>query len=485
MRKFNNSKLIESFAVLILLGNCLNAFAVNLNWGQTHNFPPIGDIVPFHNLALSADGTKATAIWLQRSGSRDLIRTASSTINGKTSSWGPVITLGFNFSLNTPAPEISLSADGSKAIAVWEHNKGGTTTVRSAFAIIDGNVASWSAAATLSDNREVSGSAKISLSADGSKAIAVWTFYDFDSTVLQSRFATLNGNTVTWSAIDELYVSNPMNGNNTPAFAQVQLSADGSKATALWIQLLNAVQSRSAILSGDSIIWGPAEYLTAKEQLVGPPDFALSADGTKATAVWSQFVGSINLSRSRSAVISGNSATWGSVTTLPDAGQNAITPKIALSEDGTKATVVWNQFNGLNDDRILSRSALISENTASWGFPKNLSASGQNASGPQIALSENGTTASVVWTHSDINSPDDVIGNISARIDGKDATWGSVINLSAPSSLAITPLINISADGTKATAIWAHRAGSAERVQSRSAVLAQDIMPVLDLLLFQ
>ena len=484
MKNFKYSKFKKCFLILILLVHCHYAFAAKFDWGPINNLPQTGNVFPYPQLTLSADGTKATAIWQHRSGSRYQIRTASAIINGKTSNWGPVTNLEPTFGYYTEAAHIALSADGTKATAVWEFNDGITTTIRSASATINGNLASWSAARTISYNRDVSAYPKISLSADGTKAIAVWTFFDFDSTIILSRSATISGNSAIWSTIDELYVSESVNGNKSPAFAQIQLSADGTKATALWFQVVKDMQSRSATLSGNTVNWGPVKDVTAKARRIESPQLALATDGTKATVVWMQDDGFDFISRSRSAVISGNSAYWGAATKLPEAGQNAIGPKIALSEDGTKATAVWYQNNGA-DSRIVSRSALISGNSARWGSPEYLSDPGSNSYNPHIKLSANGTIASVVWTQLSSDFSNSIVRNISGIISGNIATWGSKTDLSEAGRVIYSAVIAMSADGTKATALWMHRGGSDIKVQSRSAILVVDIMPVLDLLLFQ
>ena len=167
-------------------------------------------------------------------------------------------------------------------------------------------------------------------------------------------------------------------------------------ASAVWV---GAVASPAAAV--ETATWSsPAVNLSAPGQGASNPDVALSADGTKATAVWTRFDGSNDIVQSVSATITGSTATWSTVTNLSAPGQNATGAQVALSADGTKATAIWPRSNGSN--RIVqSVSATITGSTATWSTVTDLSAPGQNASFPQVALSADGTKATAVWRRSD------------------------------------------------------------------------------------
>lgn len=143
------------------------------------------------------------------------------------------------------------------------------------------------------------------------------------------------------------------------------------------------------------------------------------------TAVWYRFDGSRNIIQSRSATISGNTTTWGAVTTdLSVSGQNAQGAKIALSSDGTRAAAVWFRggvVDGLKQI-IQSRSAVISGNIATWStVATDLSASGQDANLPQMALSSDGTRATAVWFRFDGSK--NIIQSSSAKGDGETSLF--------------------------------------------------------------
>ena len=106
---------------------------------------------------------------------------------------------------------------------------------------------------------------------------------------------------------------------------------------------------------------------------------------------------------------------WSAVTDLSAIGQSASVPQIALSSDGTRATVVWYRFNGSNWI-VQSASATISAGTASWGAVTDLSAAGRDARIPQVALSSDGTRATAIWLRS--NGTHNIVQSASVVLPG-------------------------------------------------------------------
>ena len=169
---------------------------------------------------------------------------------------------------------------------------------------------------------------------------------------------------------------------------QIALSADGSRATAVWYRSNGSnriIQTATATVSGNTATWGPVADLSATGGDAGGPQIGLSADGSRAIAVWSRHNGSKWIIQTASATVSGNTASWGTVTNLSAIGQSADTPQIGLSADGSGATAVWSRYNGSNYI-IQAASATISGNTASWGAVANLSVTGRDAYDQQIGL---------------------------------------------------------------------------------------------------
>lgn len=153
------------------------------------------------------------------------------------------------------------------------------------------------------------------------------------------------------------------------------------------------------------------------------PAFALSDDGTKAVVVWRTTDGANFKIQASSATISKGVATWGTPTDLSTDGRTANFPRVKMSSDGTRATAVWAETDSTNVTRIATSSAIIDGKTSSWGTSKYVSRSGADAqgSGTDLALSSDGTKGiiSFIWNSSGTN----LAYVSSGSINGGTATW--------------------------------------------------------------
>ena len=410
-----------------------SALALDLNWDTVTDLSACGKTAANPQIALSSNGTRATAIWYCLDGSSRIIQSRSATINGNTATWGGVTTdlsalLGAGKRASS-SPQIAISSDGARATAVWIHGTS-NSTIQSRTATISANTATWSPVTTdISASGQSAHPAKIALSSDGTRATVVWNSSIPGSDVIfsriQSRSATINGNTATWGAVTTDISASGQNAS----YPQIALSSDGTCATAVWQRWDGSnyiVQSRSTTINGNTATWEAVTTdLSASGQNAWIPEISRSSDGTMGTAVWYRFDGSRNIIQSRSATISGNTTTWGAVTTdLSVSGQNAQGAKIALSSDGTRAAAVWFRggvVDGLKQI-IQSRSAVISGNIATWStVATDLSASGQDANLPQMALSSDGTRATAVWFRFDGSK--NIIQSSSAKGDGETSLF--------------------------------------------------------------
>ncbi len=468
--EFTFGSLRPWLVILILVSH--SASALDINWDIVTNLSASGQDSDDPQFALSSDGTMAMAVWSRSNDSYDdIVQSRPATISDNTATWGSVTTDLSNSRRDAWAPQIALSSDGTMATAVWRRYFVSEDIIQSRSATISDNVATWGSVTTdLSDSGQTTDIPQIALSSDGTMATAVWKRYDGSKHIIQSRSATINGNTATWGSVTT-YLSASGQYASEP---QIALSSDGTMATAVWYRYDGStyiIQSRSATIIGNTATWGSVTNLSVNGQYASAPQIVLSSDGTMATAVWHRSNGSKHIIQSRSATISDNTATWGSVTNLSVNGQHAYSPQITLSSDGTMATAVWYRSNGSNNI-IQSRSATISDNTATWGsVTTDLSVSGENADEPQIALSSDGTMATAVWKRYD--GSNNIIQSRPATINDNNATWGSVTTeLSASGQHAHIPQIALSSDGTMATAVWNRYDGSDTIIQSRSATIS-------------
>ena len=121
------------------------------------------------------------------------------------------------------------------------------------------------------------------------------------------------------------------------------------------------------------------------------PQITTAPDGT-ATAVWYRYNGSNNIIQAATRLPDGS---FGPAVDLSATGQDAFSPQITTAPDGT-ATAGWYRYNGSHF--IIQAATRPPE--GSFGTPADLSATGQNAQGPQIAIAPDGTTTAV-WQRSD------------------------------------------------------------------------------------
>lgn len=366
----------------------------------------VGRDVQHPLMAISADGTRATALWFCNQGGNRL-QTASAILDGSTLSWGPVVDLALPYMSYNVVPgdptcdfALAISADGARATAIWATQQNGGIVVEAASALIQGNQAQWSPP-VLTGPSLLYGAAnfRLALSADGSRATALWTAVA--STSLQSASATIDGLTGSWGPVTNLALQ-----QYEVIDPDLALSADGRQAVAVWSDVApieypqtvpgnKIVQTAAAAIDGTQASWSAPRLLSGPGKDGLHPHAALSSDGSRASAIWSLYDGSLATVETTSATLQGAQATWGTVTDLAQ-GQDAYDPVLALSADGTRATAAWSSdTNPLYV--VQAASASLEGVRATWSTPQTLSAAGQSAFSPQVAVSADGSLATVMW----------------------------------------------------------------------------------------
>lgn len=362
------------------------------------------------------------------------------------------------------SPHVAVSADGKRATAVWEAEVDGRRLVQSASADIAGTRAVWGETTTISDaDGYVGNFPHVSMSADGTRATAVWSDWrDNEQFVIQSASADIAGTTATWSA--PVDVSSPGSGT-TPA--QVRVSRDGTRATAVWAWSAgqkHVIQAASATFVGDVAAWGPAVTISRRGD-AQDPQLGLSANGARATAVWEQTSAGKDSIVSASATIAGATAVWLAPARVSRPSGDTDVPRVEVSESGSRATVVWERTQG-GRTAVQSASGAIGRAGATWGAPVDVTIGAGRTMHPQLGLSGDGRRATAVWRRS--HGTGQIVQSRSARVTRMTARWGATSDLSAPGGRGLVPQVRVSASGNRATAVWEWMT-QGNVVQSRSA----------------
>ncbi len=235
---------------------------------------------------------------------------------------------------------------------------------------------------------------------------------------------------------------------------QVAVTSTGMAIVA-WIRSDGAnfvVQARRITAAGtpeESI-----KTLSGTGQDAAAPQVAAGPDGT-ATVVWKRFDGAHYYIQERQ--IAPGGAVESSAHILSATGQDAVEPQVAMGGDGV-ATVVWSRYDG-NDGIIQGRQIVPG------GAPKaaiwTLSPSGESALQPQFAIGPGGVLT-VVWSR--FNGANWIIQE--RRLAFAGAAIGGVNNLSATGRNAAEPRVAVGSDG-RATVVWDRFDGSSFVVQGR------------------
>lgn len=241
----------------------------------------------------------------------------------------------------------------------------------------------------------------------------------------------------------------------------VAIAADGT-ATVAWTRSKSELKEgttktnfvvESRRLGPDGAL-GPTLELSQVGQDASDPRVALAPDGT-ASIVWKRFDGFHPLIKERRVSADGELEATPS-RTLSASGQDAVEPRLAVHADGS-ATVVWSRFDGSNGIVQARRIGADGEPEATT---TDLSAAGRSAIEPDLVAAAGGA-ADVVWVRN--NGSDWIVQHL--RL-GADGTAGAVHDLSATTRSAAEPRIE-GAPGAVATVVWDRSNGTDFVVQAR------------------
>jgi hypothetical protein len=436
-------------------------------------------------VGLDAEGN-ATAVWHRSDGANARVQVVRRSSGGSLSAVETLSAAG----QSAATPAVAVQAKGN-AIVAWSRSDGSNVRIQGTFVL---NVQALSAAGF------IQGPAEVALDPKGN-AVASW----FLTPYLDARRRSASG---------DLSPLQHLTPGSVPAQnQQVALDANGN-ALVVWrepdsngdyrIRLrrrsasgsLSAVQTLSAAgqdagepqigldTDGNAIVawtrWDGTQYRVQVRRRSASGSLStvqtLSAAGAAATelrlaverdgdaiVVWRRSDGSNNRIELRRRSSSG---ALSPVTTLSPGGANAINPNVALDRDG-RAVVSWTRFDGANwRVQAVRRSA-----GGTLSSVKSLSAAGQDALGPQLAVDASGD-AVVVWTRSDGANV-----RVEARRRAADGSLSAVQTLSAAGAQAGAPAVAVDASGN-AVVVWTRWDGANWRAQAIRRSQAGSLSPV-------
>ena len=358
----------------------------------------------------------AVAIWERHVGDEEIVEATERPAGGDWSE--PEV-------LSLPGEEgqrsqVAIDASGN-AIAFWITEESTNFVVRSAVRPPGGG---WSEPEDVSDSTSETVWPLLAADAAG-EAVAVWIAFDGSNFILQGAVRSADGE---WSEPDDLSEAGE---DVTPLEApDVAIDASGN-AIAVWKldgSSNDIVQAAVRPAGGD---WEEPDDLSGAGQDAGEPSVAMN-DAGEAVAVWTRLDGSDIVQ----GAVRPAGGDWTGSDDLSDTGQNAGAPDVAIDETG-EAVAVWRRSNGSND--IVQ--AAVRPAGGDWADPDDLSNTGQNGISPVVATNVAGG-AVAMWYRSDGANL-----RVQAAVRPPDGGWSGPHTLSAEGERAGFPDVALDAAG--------------------------------------
>ncbi len=358
----------------------------------------------------------AVAIWERHVGGEEIVEASERPAGGDWSE--PEV-------LSLPGEEgqdsrVVIDASGT-AIAVWITGESPTGfVVRSAARLPGGE---WSEPEDVSDSISEAVTPLLAVDA-ASEAVAVWTAFEGGDRILQGAVRSANGD---WSEPDDLSEAGE---DVTPLDApDVAIDASGT-AIAVWKLLSGNDIVQAAVRPGGGD-WEEPDDLSVAGQGGGEPSVAMDEAG-EAVAVWTRLDGKNTIQ----AAVRPAGGDWEEPDDLSDASQDAAEPEVAIDEAG-KAVAAWRRSNGSNE--IVQ--AAVRPAGGEWAEPDDLSTPGQNSSSPVVAT--NVAVGAVAMWYRD----DGANFRVQAAVRPPGGEWPKPDTLSAAGEGAAFPNLALDAAG--------------------------------------
>ena len=238
---------------------------------------------------------------------------------------------------------------------------------------------------------------------------------------------------------------------------RIAVSGDGRNQVSVW----RAGGTTGTLLIQSSVSLDAGQTWSAAADLTTPgeadlPQVAFASEGLTASAVWWRTIGANRVIEVRTS--SDGGVTWGSTTGVSSAVPGSSAPMIAMSSDGSRQTIMWQQGASPNTEVQASTST---DYGATWSSPVSVSATGRQATGVTVAASADGLRQTAAWS---LRVGAIFVVQASRSIDG-GATWSGPADLSDVTANADSPHVTMAADGLQTMIVWRRNSG----VESRSS----------------
>jgi hypothetical protein len=324
-------------------------------------------------------------------------------------------------------------------VVVWKGYDGADEVIESASRPAGG---SWQAPVELSGPGHDASEPQVAVDSGGD-AVAVWKRYDGTNQIIEAASRPAGGS---WQAPVDLSAT----GQNA---SEPQVAVDPSgDAVAVWkgSDGTNQIIEAASRPTGGS--WQAPVDISAIGQNASEPQVTVDPDGD-GVAVWKGSDGANFIVEAASRPAGGS---WQAPAAISAAGRNAIEPQVAVDPAGD-AKAVWDLYDGAN---YIVEAASRPAGGDSWQAPVDLSATGQNALEPQVAVDPGGD-AVAVWERYD--GADYIVQASTSPAGG---SWQAPVDLSATGQNALEPQVAVDPDGD-AVAVWEDETDSNAEAASR------------------
>jgi hypothetical protein len=426
---------LAGVAPLCLLGALLAATAfATPSWLAPSDLSATGQDGFHPQVAVDSAGD-AVVVWERSNGTYRIIEASTRAAGG---SWLPPEELSMD-GQNAFSPQVAVDPAGD-AVAVWDRYNGTNYVIEAATRMAGGD---WQAPVELSATGQDGLVPRIALDPAGD-AVAVWDSRQGSDYVIEAATKAAGG---AWQAGQA--ISAPGKNAEEPQ-ARVAVDPAGD-AVVVWERYNGANYIVEAATKASGTPWLPPQELSAAGRNAFNADVAVDPAG-EAVAVWERSNGANQIIETATRA---PGAPWLAAKELSVPGEDAFGAQVAVDQAGN-AVAAWIRSNGAND--IVEAATKVSGTP--WLPAQELSAAGQNAFSLQIAVNPAGD-AVAIWTSFDGTN---YVAEAASRLSG--GAWALPARaLSAVGQNAESPQVAVDPAGD-AVATWDRSNGTNTIVQA-------------------